>query len=84
MPESVQRAREKKRLELKESDSRAWLKPVDPGPRTTNKCLGILTSIGVYASVRNLAMKNVAERIGSFFTFVWHSNAGQRGQFQHP
>lgn len=46
VPESVQHAREMKLRELREKDPGAWLKPLEPGPRTINKCLGILTSIG--------------------------------------
>ncbi|MFC4313120.1 hypothetical protein ACFPN2_28840 [Steroidobacter flavus] len=63
VPESVQLARDNKLRELQKDDPTAWLKPLDPGPRTINKCLGILTSIGFYVSGHNLATKNVAERI---------------------
>lgn len=49
--------------ELRQKDPTARLKPLDPGPRTINKCLGILTSIGFYASGHSLAQKNVAQRI---------------------
>jgi hypothetical protein len=42
VPESVQQARERKLRELQQKDSAARLKPLDPGPRTTNKCLGMM------------------------------------------
>jgi integrase len=57
------RGREIKLRELQKNDPTAWLKPLEPGPRTINKCLGILTTIGFYASGHHLAVKNVAERI---------------------
>jgi integrase len=63
VPQSIQHARDLKLRELQKEDPTAWLRPLDPGPRTINKCLGVLTSIGFYASTHNLATKNVAERI---------------------
>lgn len=63
VPESVLAAREAKLRELQTKKATALLKPLDPGPRTANKCLGILTSIGFYASGHNLAVKNVAQRV---------------------
>jgi len=59
----VRQAREIKLRELQKEHPTAWLKPLEPGPRTINKCLRILITIGFYASGHNLAMKNVAERI---------------------
>jgi integrase len=61
--DTVRHAREFKLRELQKDNPTAWLEPLEPGPRTINKCLGILTTIGFYASGHNLAMKNVAERI---------------------
>jgi hypothetical protein len=52
VPESVQQVRELKLRELQEKDPTAWLEPLDPGPRTTNKCVGMMTSIGFYARGR--------------------------------
>jgi integrase len=63
IPERVQRARDEKLRELKAKDPNATLRALDPGPRTTNKCLGVLISIGFYALDHNLATKNVAQRM---------------------
>jgi integrase len=39
------------------------LKPLMPGPRTTNKCLGVLVSVLGYGAEHNLVSRNVAERV---------------------
>lgn len=46
---SIVRARDAKRLELQTKDPKARLNDLDPGPRTTSKCLGVLISIFSYA-----------------------------------
>jgi integrase len=63
VPDSVQRARDEKLHELKLTDPNAKLRALDPGPRTTNKCIGVLISIGFYAVDHDLAIKNVAQRM---------------------
>lgn len=63
VPEAILRVREAKERALKEKDPRARLKPLTPGPRTVNKCLGVLVSLLRYAQQHNYVTGNVAERI---------------------
>lgn len=62
-PEVVRLAREAHEKRLQETDPKARLKPLKPGARTTNKCLGLLVSILGYAVTHNLAIRNAAEKI---------------------
>jgi integrase len=62
-PEVVRLAREAHERRLQVDDPQARLKPLKPGARTTNKCLGLLRSILGYAVSHNLATRNVAERM---------------------
>lgn len=62
-PEPVRKAREAQLAQLQVERPKARLKPLEPGPRTTNKCLGVLVSLLGYAADRNLASRNVAERV---------------------
>ena len=63
VPDAVLRAREAKLREIKAVDSKARLKPLDPGARTTNKCLSVLAAIFGYAVRHTLLPNNVAERL---------------------
>ncbi len=63
LPAVITAARDAKRLELQAQNPNARLKPLKPGPRTTNKCLGILVSIFGYAGDHQLLTHNPATRI---------------------
>lgn len=61
-PAAVLQAREKREAVLRETNPTARLRPLKPGPRTTNKCLTLLTGILGFAADpgRGLATRNVA------------------------
>lgn len=63
LPDAIVKARDAKREEIQRRNPDARLKPLDPGPRTTNKCLGILVSIFNYACAHRLQNYNPATRI---------------------
>jgi integrase len=63
VPDVVRRARDAKLKELQAVDPNVRLKPLTPGPRTTNKCIGVLIQVLGYAVRHNLATRNVAERM---------------------
>jgi integrase len=63
LPATIVAARDAKRLELQSTDPSARLKPLEPGARTTNKCLGILVSLFGYARQHELVTRNPAEKI---------------------
>ena len=63
LPESIRRAREAKSLAMQQADPSARLKPLTPGRRTINKCLGVLVSVFGYAVRHDLVNKNPAERL---------------------
>jgi integrase len=63
VPERVRLAREAMEAALKAEDPHARLKPLAPGPRTTNKCLGVLVSVFGYALEHLLVSRNVAAKI---------------------
>jgi len=60
---SIVGARDAKRAALQAAEPKAWLKPLEPGARTTNKCLGILVSIFGYALDHKLVGSNIASRV---------------------
>ena len=60
VPDVVQLAREAREKALRERDPSARLKPVKPGPRTTNKCMGVLVAMLRFAVQRDLITRNVA------------------------
>lgn len=60
VPDVVQLAREAREKALREQDPSARLKPLKPGPRTTNKCMGILVAMLRFAVQRDLITRNVA------------------------
>ncbi len=60
VPRSVESAREDRRAALQASDPSARLRPLKPGPRTTNKCLTLLVGILGYAVEHGFASRNVA------------------------
>jgi len=62
-PEPVKRARDAKLEQMQTEDPKARIKPLTPGPRTTNKCLGVLVSVLNYGSRHGLVSRNVADRI---------------------
>jgi integrase len=72
LPEPIRIARDEKLRALQADDPHARLKPLTPGPRTTNKCLGVLVSMLGYAQKHGLVSKNAAERIEKLPT-----NAGE-------
>ncbi len=63
LPDCIVRARDEKRRQLQAANPNAVLKPLRPGPRTINKCLGILVSIFGYAQDHKVLVGNVAARI---------------------
>ncbi len=64
LPEVCRVARAAKLTELQAEDPKAYLKPLkDPGPRTINKCLGVMVSILRYGKRIRALTENVAEGI---------------------
>lgn len=59
VPDVVQLAREARERALREQNPSVKLKPLKPGPRTTNKCLGVLVAMLRYAVQRDLITRNV-------------------------
>ncbi len=72
-PESARRAREAHLAALQADDPHARLKPLAPGPRTTNKCLGVLVSLLRYAAQHGLVGQNVAASIDKLPTAAGES-----------
>lgn len=60
VPDVVRLAREAHERRLQEADPAARLKPLKPGARTTNKCMGVLVAMLRYALQRDLVTRNVA------------------------
>jgi integrase len=63
LPAPIRQARESKLRDLQVGDPSARLKPLTPGPRTVNKCLGVLVSLFTYAVRHELMTRNPADRI---------------------
>jgi integrase len=59
-PAAVAKAREAQLEELKRADTHTRLRPLKPGPRTTNKCLTLLVGILGYAVEHGFASRNAA------------------------
>jgi integrase len=60
-PPEVAKAREQRMADLQAQNPRARLRPLKPGPRTTNKCLTLLVGIVGYAVEHGFMSRNVAE-----------------------
>jgi integrase len=60
-PPEVVKAREQRMTDLQVQNPRARLRPLKPGPRTTNKCLTLLVGIVGYAVEHGFTSRNVAE-----------------------
>jgi hypothetical protein len=60
-PLPVAKAREQRILELRAHSERVRLRPLKPGPRTTNKCLTLLVGIVGYAVEHGFMSRNIAE-----------------------
>lgn len=63
LPTCIVQARDEKRRLVQLERPRARVKPLQPGPRTINKCLGVLVSIFGYALDHKIVAGNVAARI---------------------
>jgi integrase len=59
-PPAVAKAREQRLADLQAQNPRARLRPLKPGPRTTNKCLTLLVGIVGYAVEHGFMSRNVA------------------------
>jgi integrase len=60
-PPAVAKGREQRQLELQAVNPSVRLRPLKPGPRTTNKCLTLLVGIVGYAVEHGFMSRNVAE-----------------------
>lgn len=63
VPDSIRMAREAKLRALQQDNERARLKPLAPGARTVNKCLGVIAAMLGYAERHGLVTRNEARRL---------------------
>lgn len=63
VPDSIVAARSAKLAAIRTERPEASLRPLAPGPRTVNKCLGVIVAMLGYAEKHGLVSRNVATRI---------------------
>jgi integrase len=63
LPTSIRLARDGKLQDLQAKDPAARLKPLTPGPRTVNKCLGVLVATFSYAVQHEILTRSPATQI---------------------